>query len=90
MTTPKKERKPPREPKGYYIDKRTGFYKVKLMVEGKNTYICTKKTEEEAKAAYKEARAKYSKLQTRKKPTPAFKKTRNKDYDFTGTPWYGL
>jgi hypothetical protein len=97
MTTPRSTKilKPKREPikkerKGYYIDKRTGYYKVKIMIEGKNTYICTCHTEEEARAAYKEARAKHPKLPTGKKSTPSFKKTRNKDYDFTGTPWYGL
>ena len=81
-----------RPPKGYYIDKRTGKYKVRLMIEGKNTYIATVDTEKEARKIYLETREKYPKQPAGPKPPIKFIQStyRNKDYDFTGTPWYGL
>ena len=77
--------------KGYYKVKKTGKYKVKVVIEGINKYIGTADTEEAAQKMYKDFREANPKLKPGQKP--AFKLQpikRKKDYDFTGTPWYGL
>jgi hypothetical protein len=86
MTNLKKER----TVKGYYINKKTGNFVIKLMTNGRLKYIGTAYTEEDARKMYEEAKAKNPKGKMGPKPTLKFSNTKDKDYDFTGTPWYGL